>query len=480
MVKGGDLFGEGVNIAARLQAIAEPGGVCVSGDAHRHVRKTLSLHFTDVGAQQVKNIAEPVSAYRVNAGPLGAEPQTLSTPLPLPDKPSIAVLPFANLSGDAEQEYFADGITEDLLTALSRLRWLFVIARNSSFMFKGRAVDVKEVGRQLGVRYVLEGSIRKAGNRVRITGQLIEAATGAHIWAERYDRDLTDIFELQDEITGSVVSAVEPNLLSVETARARAKPTESLAAYDLYLRALPEFHAMTEAGFRRAERLLTEAVQRDPQFSEAWAALADCTARMATLGWIANWELASDTCCYAARTAVEADYENGASLATAAFALALMGGKLDEAMELAEKAIHLHPNSAGVCTNCGWVLILNGAYDRAIQLLEAARRMSPLDPRGYLSGDALAAAYLFSMRLEQADFWTRWALSRWPSNAPSLRLRAAVLVQLGRSEDARRAVSDLLKVQPNASVSRSRRLRYRDTETYERFLECLRLAGLPE
>src|SRR5215204_5760112 len=236
VVRGGDLLGDGVNVAARLEGVAEPGGIAISGAAHGYVRKALPLAYTDLGEQQVKNIDEPVRAYSVRpvltSVPRPIEPK----PLPLPDKPSIAVLPFTNMSGDQEQEYFADGVVEDIITGLSRLRWLFVIARNSSFIFKGRAVDVKEVGRALGVRYVLEGSIRKAGNRVRITGQLIDAQTGAHLWAERYDGDLTDIFDLQDAVTREVVTAIEPNLRAVEVERVRSKPTESLDAYDLYLR----------------------------------------------------------------------------------------------------------------------------------------------------------------------------------------------------------------------------------------------------
>ena len=275
VVRGGDLLGDGVNVAARLEGLAEPGGIAISGAAHGYVRKALPLAYTDLGEQQVKNIDEPVRAYAVRPKPAAAAAPIHHKPLPLPAKPSIAVLPFTNMSGDPEQEYFADGVVEDIITGLSRLRWLFVIARNSSFVFKGRAVDVKEVGRALGVRYVLEGSVRKAGSRVRITGQLIDAQTGAHIWAERYDRDLIDIFELQDAITHEVVTAIEPNLRAVEVERARTKPTDSLDAYDLYLRALPKSYSATKEGFRRCERLLQAAVQRDPTYGEAWGGLAD-------------------------------------------------------------------------------------------------------------------------------------------------------------------------------------------------------------
>jgi TolB-like protein/class 3 adenylate cyclase len=248
LMQGDNLFGDGVNIAARLETLAEPGGICVSASVRDYVGKKLPVVFTDCGEQAVKNIAEPVRVYQVGASatvPIGANERP---PLPLPDKPSIAVLPFTNMSGDPEQDYFADGIVEDIITALSRVHWLFVIARNSSFTIKGNAVDVKRVGRELGVRYVLEGSVRKASNRVRITGPLIDATSGAHLWADHFDGALDDIFDLQDQVTASVVGTIEPKLRHVEMERARRKPTESLDAYDLYLRALAV--AMTTASRR--------------------------------------------------------------------------------------------------------------------------------------------------------------------------------------------------------------------------------------
>src|SRR6516162_6789261 len=240
LVEPEDIFGDGVNIAARLEGIAEPNGICISEDAFRQVRGKIEAEFADLGEQSLKNIARSLRVYRVGSSPAAPPPISAAAALPLPDKPSIAVLPFQNMSGDPEQEYFVDGMAEDIITALSRMRWLFVIARNSSFTYKGRAVDVKQVGRDLGVRYVLEGSVRKAANRVRITGQLIDTTTGAHIWADRFDGALDDIFELQDQVASSVAGAIEPKLRQSEIERATRKPAANLTAYDLYLRALAQ------------------------------------------------------------------------------------------------------------------------------------------------------------------------------------------------------------------------------------------------
>jgi adenylate cyclase len=484
MIKGGDLFGDGVNIAARLEGIAEPGGICVSDDAYRQIRGKVHTGFDDLGIQTLKNIAEPMRAWRVQlinhstsaAQSIlpGGQPQALA----LPDKPSIAVLPFQNMSGDPEQEYFADGIVEDIITALSRFKSLFVIARNSTFTYKGNAVDIKQVGRELGVRYVLEGSIRKAGNRLRITGQLIDAISGAHIWAERYDREISDIFELQDEITRSVVAAIEPNLMQAEIARARAKPEETLAAYDFYLRALPELHSFTKDGFVRAGEHLREALRRDPAFSEAWAALADSISRMAVAGWL-DWDQAAEQGCHAARKAIESDQNNGIGLSIAAFTLGMLGNKVEEASELASRALTLHPNSSAVCTNCGWVLIYNSKYQEALALLETGRRLSPLDPRNYLNMNATAVALLYSEDFESSISWTERVLTKWESHPVALQHKAAALSLLGHIDQAKLTMSQLLKVKPNASVSLMRRQRLLNTEMRERIINALSDAGLP-
>ena len=288
IVEDGDIFGDGVNLAARLESLADPGGICVSGRVHADVAGKLDVGFEDLGEQQVKNISRPVRVFRAQFGTpkaaAGSEPA-----LALPDKPSIAVLPFANMSGDPEQEYFADGMVEEITTAIARLPWLFVIARNSSFTYKGRAVDVKQVARELGVRYVLEGSVRKAGNRVRITGQLIDTTTGAHIWADRFDGALDDIFDLQDRVASNVVGAIEPKLQKSEIERVARKPAASLGAYDLYLRALEQYHKYTEEGFGEAVDLLERALIIDPS----------CAPAAALIGWCRvfqreGWQLVTD------------------------------------------------------------------------------------------------------------------------------------------------------------------------------------------
>jgi adenylate cyclase len=422
----GDVFGDGVNVAARLEQMADPGGVLISGKIYEEIEGKIDRRFESRGEQQVKNLSRPVRVFAwTSATPPKPEPKALT----LPDKPSIAVLPFTNMSGDPEQEYFADGVVEDIITGLSRLRWLFVIARNSSFIFKGRAVDVKEVGRALGVRYVLEGSVRKAGSRVRITGQLIDAETGAHIWAERYDRDLTDIFELQDAITREVVTAIEPNLRAVEVERARTKPTDSLDAYDLYLRALPESYSATEEGFRRCERLLQAAVQRDPTYGEAWGGLADCIGRLVVNGWT-DFDEGAVRARDAALRGVDADPENGAVLAAAGWALAIICGSLDQASELVARALRIHPNSAYVRTCCGWVFIYTGEEELALEQFEAARRMSPLDPRAYLTLTATGVAHFFDRRFEEAVRWTNRSLQQKTTHV-ALRYQAAALSHLG-------------------------------------------------
>src|SRR5215468_3247157 len=287
IIDGDDIHGDGVNIAARLEAMAEPGMVCLSAAAWEQVRGKVPFGADDLGEHQLKNIERPVRVFRITSG---ASTTVTRKPLPLPDKPSIAVLPFQNLSGDPEQEYFADGMVEDIITALSRYRWLFVIARNSSFTYKGRAVDVKQVARELGVRYVLEGSVRKAASRVRIAGQLIDGSTGAHLWADRFEGALEDIFDLQDQVTASVVGAIAPRLEQAEIERAKRKPTESLDAYDYYLRGMASSYRWTKEGFSEALRMFYRAIELDPDFASAHGAAAWCYCLRKVSGWMTDRE----------------------------------------------------------------------------------------------------------------------------------------------------------------------------------------------
>src|SRR6266849_5859109 len=291
----GDLFGDGINIAVRLEGIADPGGILVSEKVYSEVEGKLDVGFEDRGEQQLKNISKPIRAYTVRAGAYSAVIERLSAAAPpLPDKPSIAVLPFENMSGDPDQEYFADGMVEEIITALSRFKWLFVIARNSSFTFKGKAVDIKEVGRKLGVRYVLEGSVRKAAGKVRITGQLIDAVTGAHIWTDRFERDLTDVFALQDEVTVAVVSAIQPKLLQTEIGLAARRRSENPTAYDFYLRAMQSYYLTTPEGLAEALQLARRALEQDPRFGFSAALAGACHMRTVIVGYFVAPQLDRD------------------------------------------------------------------------------------------------------------------------------------------------------------------------------------------
>jgi TolB-like protein len=339
VIDGDDIYGDGVNVAARLEGLAEPGGICVSAGVYDQVRDKLDLSFEDAGDQQLKNIARPVRVYQVRLA-RGAKAAALLT---LPNKPSIAVLPFQNMSGDAEQEYFADGIVEEIITALSRIRWLFVIARNSSFTYKGRAVDVKQVGRELGVRYILEGSVRKAGNRVRITGQLIDASTGAHIWADRFEGELANIFDLQDQVTASVVGVIEPKLEQAEIERAKRKPTGSLDAYDHYLRGLAGVHQWTQEGNVEALSHFKRAIELDPNFASAFGMAARCYSQRVGFAWVTDRSQEVAETQRLARRAGELGKDDAVALSTAGQALVVVVGEASEAAALIDRALKLNP-----------------------------------------------------------------------------------------------------------------------------------------
>jgi adenylate cyclase len=405
----------------------------------------------------------------------------MSKPLALPDKPSIAVLPFQNMSGDPEQEYFADGIVEDIITALSRFKSLFVIARNSSFTYKGKNVDVKQVGRELGVRYVLEGSVRKSGGRVRITGQLVDATTGAHIWADRFDREIADIFALQDEVTQSVVAAVEPNLRSAEIARKINVPTQNLNAYDLYLRALVSRGSFgdTKEGAVASEALLRRAIELDPHYSDAWALLADVLAMQMILrlrvGPQAIAELRETVA-----TAIRLGPENGFAHAMSVF-LAIFGrpADLDQAVQSAKRALALHPNSEEVRNDVGFTFVFNGEFEEALEHLEAGLRMAPFGPRIPRIQIGMAYAHFFQRRFDETINLANKIIQNVPEHPAAWRLKAAALAHAGHLDEARDTLRHYLTLNPDASISTARG-NYRHQWMNDLLIDGLRKAGLPE
>jgi TolB-like protein/class 3 adenylate cyclase len=485
IIDGDDIHGDGVNIAARLEAISVPGGICISGIVHDQVRDKLDLAFEDMGEQALKNIARPLRVYGVR---LAADERTPTNALnesgpvlALPDKPSIAVLPFANMSGDPEQEYFADGMVEEIITALSRIGWLFVIARNSSFTYKGKPVDVRQVGRELGVRYVLEGSVRKAAGRVRITCQLIEAQTGTHLWANRFDGDLADVFDLQDQVAASVAGVIEPALQAAEIDRARHKRPENLHAYDLYLRALPELRAMTAEGSVRALTLLRQALDLDPGYAAALAAAAFCYVWRFTNQWMIDEDAEIVEGVRLARASVAADREDPTVLANAGYALLLLNGDTDTAGTLLDRAVALNPNSAIACGYSGNVRVFAGDYGVAIERCARAMRLSPLDPWMFIFLSTTGHAHFFERRLEEALVWLRRAHQEHPTGPTILLRLASTYAHLGRLDEARATVRRLLELQPQTTIARlKRRPVFKNHPDAEFSYEGLRKAGLPE
>ena len=481
MVRAGDLFGDGVNIAARLQSIAMPGGVCISGATYDQVRKVLLLTFVDLGVQQVKNIQEPIRAYQVGAPSETREAaparvaEAENSP-PLPNKPSIAVLPFQNMSGDPEQEYFADGIVEEIITALSRFKWLFVIARNSSFTFKGKAVDIKEVGRRLGVRYVLEGSVRKASGKVRITGQLVDAVTGAHIWADRFERDLTDIFALQDEVTVAVVCAIQPKLLQTEIGMATRRRAENFTAYDLYLRALQQFHLSSREGVAEALRLADHALELEPRFGAVAALAGICHMQNVLFGYAIDAQFERKEAIRLLRLALSVDDDDPDTLANAALISAFMVGDCES--EMADRAVALNPNSFLAWHCRGWVYRIAGQPEEALRSFERATRMSPVDTRLHLTFAGMGSALIELRRFDEAIVAAKKARRQSPSYSASYRCLVCAFAHLGRDGEAREAAARLLETDPTFTISAW--IARGGQANSKLMIEGLRKAGLPE
>jgi TolB-like protein len=477
IIEDGDIFGDGVNIAARLEALAEPGGICLSAAAHEQVRDRLDIAFDDLGEQQVKNIARPVHIYGVA---LGAKPPAVlpgGAPLPLPDRPSIAVLPFQNMSGDPEQEYFVDGMVEDIITGLSRIKWLFVIARNSTFVYKAQAVDVKQVGRDLGVRYVLEGSVRKLGNRVRITAQLIDATSAAHVWAERYDRALDDIFALQDELTLSVIGAIEPSLRRVEIERARRKRPDSLDAWDLYLRALPFAATAMPEDADKALLLLEQAIALEPDYAVVHAMIAWChEQRYLRGGMLAETRAAASR---HARAAIAAGGDDAPALAMAGFVIGIVEHDYETALYALDRSLALSPSSALALGFSSIVRAWTGADATSIAHAETAIRLSPYDPLIYLPYVGLAYAYFFTGRLEESLTAVGRAAQANPRFSIPAVFQTAVLASLGRVEAAAASARHLLELEPGFRISQIASLSSNKARL-AMLAEALRQAGLPE
>jgi len=469
-----DIYGDGVNVAARLEALAPPGGICVSRVVRDQVRDKLNFTFDDRGEQQVKNIARPVRVFDVK---IAGETMTLTSysgvaaSLPLPDKPSIAVLPFQNMSGDPKQEYFADGMVEEIITALSRIRWLFVIARNSSFTYKGKSVDV--VGRQLGVRYVLEGSVRKGGNRVRITAQLIEAETGAHLWADRFDGSLEDIFDFQDRVAIDVAGVIEPALQAAEVRRSAAHPTNDLTAYDLYLRALATYYPITKERLLDALELLEQAIAIDQRCGQALSLAAMCQMRLVRESWAEAPETASRKAVDLARQALQVAGDDPGILANAAFVLANFGEEIGTMMALVDRALALTPSFSRGWFLSGVLRLWASQPDLAIKHAEMALRLSPRERMG-TPLSLIGEAYFFKREFAEAAPKLLQSIQENQGYPHSYRVLAACYAQMGRLDEAREIIARL-RVLTRHLVPSAAQLR--NPADRELFLSGLRVAA---
>ena len=437
----GDIYGDGVNIAARVETLAVAGAICLSDNAYQQIKGKLALDVSDMGEQQLKNIAQPVRVYGVllDVAPVQAG-------LALPDKPSIAVLPFTNMSGDPEQDYFADGMVEDIITGLSRIKWLFVIARNSTFAYKGRTIDVKQVGRDLGVRYVLEGSVRKAADRVRITGQLIDTATGAHVWAERYDRKSDDIFALQDEMTLSVVGAIEPTLRLAEVERAKRKRPDSLDAYDLVLRAIPDVYSRMPEGSKRGLVLLERALALDPNYALAHACAAECHHTLFLRG--GGHQEDRTAAVRHAQVAIAHGQDDALALGLAGFVIGMDGHDRAAAFAAFEAALAVSPSTALAYILGSVILAFAGEAERAIEWGERGLRLSPLDPWRSSAFISFAFGHFHRGRYEEAAAAARKAVQSSPGFSICHLVLAASLAKLERIEEARAAAARVLELLP--------------------------------
>ena len=479
IVEGDDIFGDGVNVAARLQEIAALGGICISSRVHEDVRDRLDIAFDEGGLQTLKNIARPVQVWRWR--PDAALPKPTPTALALPDKPSIAVLPFQNMSGDPEQEYFADGMVEDIITALSRFKSLFVIARNSSFTYKGKAVDIKRVGRELGVKYVLEGSVRKAAGRVRITGQLIDATSGGHLWADRFDGALEDVFDLQDRITAAVAGQLPLRIEQAEIERVRTRPTADPGAYDSFLHGLRGLHRSTRASVEEALKHFYRAIELDPGFAEpyAWASIAYTRRKQGQ--WMADPRVECEEGVRLGRIGAELRPDSSLTVGVAGFALAFLIGEVAAGIDFEDRAIALNPNDALCWHGSGWVRCYNGDHDLAIDHFGRAERLSPLDPQASQFHLGKCLAHFCAGRYETAAELARGVMQRHPDLLPAYTHFARSAAMAGNLSEARAAMARALRLNPDlrlSTISTSSIMQRAKDRLH--LIEGFRLAGMPE
>ena len=479
----GTVYGDGVNVAARLQSIGEPGGVCISGSVYDQVKGRLKAVFEFLGEQQVKNMTEPVRAYRIRlaaaAEGTATAPANATEALALPDKPSIAVLPFNNMSGDPEQDFFADGVVEAVTATLSRIRSFFVIARNSAFRYKGRALDVAQVGRELGVRYVLEGSVQKAGGRVRITVQLIDTTNGAHVWADRVDGTLEDVFELQDRITERVAGAIQPSIRLAEIERARRKRPQDLGAYDYTMRAMPHVWALEKEASAQALTLLAQALAIDPEYPLALSLAGWCHAQRSVYNWTDDIELARSEGLRYAEKAAEQGGEDPLILAVLGAVHTVLRNQ-GTARVMLERAVTIDPNAAWAWSRLGWVENYSDRPERALPHFERALRLSPLDPMNFNNYVGMGSAHEVAQRYDEAVACYRRALQERPHAYWIQRSLVTSLAGAGRMDEAATELQSMLIAYPDLTVTKFRNAMVFSPATMDRMCANLRKVGLPE
>lgn len=479
---GEDIHGEGVNIAARMEGLADPGGICISGDVYNQVRNRIEATFEDMGDQKVKNVAEPVRVYAIRTDG-SAAPSASAAPvaLALPDKPSIAVLPFANLSGDPEDEYFADGIAEDLITALSNVRSFFVIDRSSSFTFKGQPVGVKDIGRRLGVRYILEGSVRKAKDRVRVSAQLVEAASGNHVWADRLDGKLHDVFDLQDKIVASVVGALEPQLLRVEVERIHQKRPENFDAYDLTLCGLARMNKLSPEDTAAALDYFRRATDADPNYARAYCCASWCYRRQVQLKGMILSEKEKAEALRLARAALQADNTDPYVLWQVGMTVAVVEQDIDAAQSLIDRSLAANPNANRAWLASATVRIYIGDPVTAIEHTERAMQLSPLDTAVWVAFGLLSNAHIQLANYEDAAVWARRSVQLHRDNLPAHLALIISLTLIGQQQEAEMALTELHRIEPDLTLANvQQRFSMGRYQNLQSFIDGLSKAGLPD